>query len=128
MHRQLTVVEVIVTYISVGWAIVMLSNPLIFDQSENFSRIQSVFGAEWAVGIVCLALAMLKIVGIALRSRIMRWLGLVLSGAFWSFVSAAFLFVGGFGAFTTGFIVYSGVAVLSFWTAREVITHGSAAE
>lgn len=128
LFRQVTVVEVVITYINIGWAIVMLTNPLAFTASANFARIESVFSDEWIMGVVCLLLAAVKIIGIALRRRILRWAGLMLSGVFWSFVSASFLFVGGFGAFTTGFIVYSGVAVLSFWTSREVMTHEPAAE
>lgn len=126
--RQLTVVEVVVTYVSLGWAIVMLTNPLALSSSANFARVESVFYAEWVVGIICVILAGIKLVGMAIRSRVTRWLGLMLSGFFWSFISASFLFVGEFGAITTGFVVYSGVAVLCFWTAREVMSHGPAAE
>ena len=120
--RPVTVVVVIVTYISLGWAFVLLTNPYIFDQSPNFSRIEAIAQSEWVAGLVCLALASIKIVGMSLHKRRMRWLGLMMSTVFWVLISASFLFAGDQIEFNTGFIVYSGVAVMCLWTSKEVMT------
>lgn len=122
--RPVTVVEVIVTYISLGWAFVLLTNPYIFDQSPNFSRIEAIAQSEWIAGLVCLALATVKIIGMAMRKKRIRWLGLMMSAVFWVLISASFLFADDKIEFNTGFIVYSGVAVMSLWTSKEVMTVG----
>lgn len=121
-NRRITAVEIIVTYINLGWALILLTNPTIFKQSENFRRIELIAQYEWVVGIVCLALAVVKIIGIALHHRRMRWMGLMASTGFWVLMSASFLFSGGTVEFNTGFIVYSGLAVLCLLTSKEVVS------
>lgn len=120
--KPVTVVEMLVVYISLGWAFVLLTNPFIFDQSQNFQRIEAIAQYEWVVGLVALVLAVIKIVGMVLRIRRLRWIGLILSTVFWVLISASFLFVNDSIEFTTGFIVYSGVAVMCLWTSKEVMT------
>ncbi|MEK4025766.1 hypothetical protein [Sporosarcina sp. FSL W7-1283] len=122
--RPVTVVEVIVTYISLGWAFVLLTNPDIFNQSPNFSRIEAIAQSEWIVGCICLLLAAVKIIGMTLHNRRIRWFGLMLSSIFWVLMSASFLFSSDYIEFNTGFVVYSGVAVMSLWTSKEVMTGG----
>lgn len=119
--KPLTPAEIIITYISLGWAIVLLTNPAIFEQSANFARIQSIAQYEWVVGLICLMLAVIKIVGMAMSHRKLRWAGLMLSTIFWILMSASFVFAGDRLEFNTGFIVYSGVAVLCLLTSKEVM-------
>lgn len=123
--RRITAVEFIVTYISLGWASVLLTNPTIFNQSANFSRIELIAQYEWVVGLICLALASVKIIGMVLQNRRIRWLGLTSSAVFWTLLSASFLFASDKIEFNTGFIVYSGVAVLCLLTSKEVLSNGS---
>lgn len=121
VKRQSTVVEIAVTYISIGWAFVMLTNDRVFEQSQNFERLEFIAQNEWVVGLICLFLAVFKILAIIFKSRRFRWLGLVLSGLFWSAVSATFVLSSETFTFNTGFIAYSAVAILCLWTSKEVI-------
>lgn len=124
--RQITVVELIVTYISLGWAFVLLTNPNIFEMSPNFSRIEAIAQYEWVIGLIALVIAGVKIVGLALHLKRVRWFGLLLSTIFWVLMSASFLFAGDTIEFNTGFVVYSGLAVMCLWTSKEVMTSGRA--
>lgn len=124
--RPITAVEFIVTYISLGWGFVLLTNKDIFDQSSNFNKIQSIAQYEWVVGIICLALAVIKIIGISLRKVRLRRFGLIASSVFWVLMSASFLFSEDKIEFNTGFVVYSGIAILSLWTSKEVMSVGRA--
>lgn len=121
--RHITVVEGIVTYISLGWAYVMFTNEFIFKNSENFSKMESIVQKEWAVGLVCLILAVIKIYGMVMKMRRVRWIGLILSTIFWVIVSATFLLSAEEFELNTGFIVYSGIAVMCLWTSKEVISY-----
>ena len=125
--KPTTVVEVIVTYISAGWAYVLLTTPGLFERSKNFSGIESVAQYEWVVGIVALVCAITKIIGMALHKRRIRWLGLIMSTLFWVVISAGFLVASDAIEFNTGFIVYSGIAVMCLWTSKEVM-QGDGAE
>ncbi|HLR58931.1 MAG TPA: hypothetical protein VK094_00435 [Pseudogracilibacillus sp.] len=119
--RQITVVEVAVSWISIGWAVVMFTNNQVFEQSENFNRLELIAQKEWVLGVVCLILAAIKIVGIFLNISRFRWLGLILSAVFWAMVSATFILSGNEFSFNTGFIVYSAVSILCLWTSKEVM-------
>jgi len=118
--RKATVVEILITYISLGWSFVMLTNDDIFDKSENFNKLQSLVQTEWVVGVVCLFLAIVKIYGMVLKNNKIRWLGLILSTFFWIIVSSTFLLSAGKFMINTGFVVYSGLAVMCLWTSKEV--------
>lgn len=119
--KSVTVVESLVTYISIGWAYVMLTHNDIFENSANFDQLESLLHAEWVVGVICLFLACVKIFGILLKNKRMRWAGLMMSTVFWVCVSAAFLISGGTFELNTGFIVYSSIAVMSLLTSKEVM-------
>lgn len=119
--KSVTVVESLVTYISLGWAYVMLTHNDIFEKSQNFDQLKSLLHAEWVVGLICLFLAGVKLAGIFLKSKRIRWAGLMLSTVFWIFVSTAFLVSGGIFELNTGFIVYSSIAVMSLLTSKEVM-------
>lgn len=119
--RQLTVVEVVLTYISIGWAYVLFTTPDLFDKNPTWNKFESVIGYEWVVGIAALVCAVVKIVGIALHHARLRWLGLLLSTFLWVFVAASFLIADDTIKLTTGFIAYSGLAVMSLWTSKEVM-------
>lgn len=123
-----SIVEKIVTYISLGWAFALFTNPLIFEQSANFNRIESIAQYEWVIGIVCLVLAVVKIIGMSLNNARLRWLGLMMSTVFWILISASFLFAADRIEINTGFIVYSGVAVMCLWTSKEVMTGAARAK
>lgn len=122
--RPITAVEFIVTYISLGWAFVLLTNKDIFEQSSNFNKIESIAQYEWVVGVICLTLATIKIIGMSLHNDRVRWLGLIGSSVFWMLMSASFLFSEDKIEFNTGFVVYSAVAILALWTSKEVMNVG----
>lgn len=124
--QSFTVVEWVVTYISLGWAYVMLTNDTIFSDSKNFEMLALLAKKEWIIGIICLCLALLKILGIIMKSKRLRWLGLMSSTIFWVVVSAAFLLSAGGLDFNTGFIVYSAISVMCLWTSKEVLSNDRA--
>lgn len=119
--KSITVAESLITYISLGWAYVMLTNSEIFERSENFNQLEILVHSEWIVGIICLILASIKIFGNILKNKRVRWLGLILSALFWICVSASFLISDTPFSLNTGFIVYAGIAVLSLHTSKEVM-------
>lgn len=126
--KAITVVEFIVTYVSLGWAVVLLSNNDTFSQSNNFNRIEVIVKYEWLLGLICLGLAAFKIVGLVLRNYRMRKYGLLASGVFWTLMSAGFLMSSGVIEFNTGFVVYSALAILCIWSSKEVKLIGVAYE
>ena len=120
--KQITVVEFMLTYISIGWAYVLFTSPALFDNGSNWDKVQSIANYEWVVGIITLACALVKIVGIALQNNRLRWLGLMMSTVLWIVIATSFLLADDTFKLTTGFIVYSGIAVMSLWTSKEVMT------
>lgn len=119
--RQLTVVEIMLSYISIGWAYVLFTTPDLFDKNSTWDKIQLVANYEWVLGLVAVACASVKIIGILLHHRRLRWLGLILSTFLWVFVAASFLIADDTFKLTTGFVAYSGLAVMSLWTSKEVM-------
>lgn len=121
-----TAVEWLVSYVSLGWGIVMLVNTEVFNRSENFSQLAIIAGKEWTIGVICLILATIKVTGILSKQIKLRWIGLILSTVFWIFVSATFLLSSQGYQFNTGFIVYSAIAVMCLWTSKEVLAYDRA--
>lgn len=119
--KQITVVEIMLTYISLGWAYVLFTSPLLFDNSSNWDKVQSIANYEWVLGIITLVCALVKVVGMLLQNRRLRWLGLIMSTVLWIVIAASFLVADDAFKLTTGFVVYSGVAVMSLWTSKEVM-------
>lgn len=119
--RQITVVEALLSYISIGWAYVLFTTPDLFDNSASWGKFESVVGYEWVLGIIALVCASVKIVGMALHHARLRWFGLLLSTLLWVFVAASFLIADDTIKLTTGFISYSGIAFMSLWTSKEVM-------
>ena len=70
--------------------------------------------------------ASVKIAGILLKHKRIRWIGLMMSTIFWIVIATGFLISHGYVSFTTGFIAYSGIAVMSLWTSKEVMTNDRA--
>lgn len=120
--RQITVVEIMLSYISIGWAYVLFTSPSLFENSSNWEQIKAVANYEWVLGIVTLACAVVKIIGIILQHKRLRWLGLIMSTILWVVIAASFLVADDAFKLTTGFVVYSGIAVMSLWTSKEVMT------
>lgn len=119
--RPMTPVEIIVTYLSIGWAFVMFSNP---DALVGSWQTLNDIGNRYIFGAIALISASVKIIGISLDNLKLRTIGLTFSAFFWTFISVANLvsqdsFTTHF-TFSTGFIVYSAVAVLCLWTSKEI--------
>ena len=119
--KQITVVEIMLTYISIGWAYVLFTSPLLFENGSNWDKVQSIANYEWVLGIITLVCASVKVVGMLLQNRRLRWLGLIMSTVLWIVIAASFLVSDDTFKLTTGFIVYSGIAVMSLWTSKEVM-------
>lgn len=124
--KPVTVVEIMLTYISLGWAYVLFTSPDLFENGGNWLALGEIAAYEWIIGLVALICALVKIIGIVLRHRRIRWFGLMLSSIFWVVVAGSFLIAQGQVEFTTGFVVYSGIAVMSLWTSKEVTTNDRA--
>lgn len=118
--KSMTAVEIIVTYISVGWAFVMFTDPNVL---VNTWALLGSIANHLIFGGIALVCSLIKIIGLALDNLKIRSLGLTASAFFWTFVSVCNLFADGNLSLTTGFIVYSGVAVLCLWTSKE-LSHG----
>lgn len=124
--KQITVVEIMLTYISIGWTYVLFTSPALFDNNSNWDKIQLIANYEWVVGIITLVCALVKIVGMALQNKQLRWLGLLMSTVLWVIVATSFLIADDTFKLTTGFVIYSGIAVMSLWTSKEVMMSGRA--
>ena len=120
--KQITVVEIMLSYISIGWAYVLFTSPNLFDDSATWDKIQSIASYEWVLGIITLVCALVKIVGMLVHNKRLRWLGLLMSTVLWVVIAASFLVADDSFKLSTGFIVYSGIAVMSLWTSKEVMT------
>ena len=120
--KQITVVEIVLTYISIGWAYVLFTSPALFDHNSNWDKVQAIANYEWILGIITLVCALVKIVGMTLNNKRLRWLGLMMSTMLWVVIATSFLIADNTLKLTTGFIVYSGIAVMSLWTSKEVMT------
>lgn len=119
--KTMTAVEIVLSYISLGWAYVLFTSPQLFESSENWNQVQEIMPYEWVVGSVALVAALTKIIGLIVKNKRIRWAGLMMSAIFWVTIAAGMLIAKGYLDFTTGFIVYSGLAVLSLWTSKEVM-------
>lgn len=124
--KPVTVVEIMLTYISLGWAYVLFTSPDLFENGGNWLALGEIAAYEWIIGLAALICALVKIIGIVLRHRRIRWFGLMLSSIFWVVIAGSFLIAQGQVEFTTGFVVYSGIAVMSLWTSKEVTTNDRA--
>lgn len=122
--KNVTAVEIVLSYISLGWAYVLFTSPQLFESSENWNKVQELMPYEWLVGGVALVAAATKIIGLILKNKRIRWAGLILSTIFWITIAAGMLIAKGYLDFTTGFVVYSGLSVLSLWTSKEVMLNG----
>ena len=122
--RPVTVVEIMLTYISLGWGIVLFTSPTLFETGNSWIKIGELLHHEWILGLIATTCALVKVLGIALNHRRIRWIGLMMSTVFWVLIAASFLISSGQIDFSTGFIAYSGLAVMSLWTSKEVMTYG----
>lgn len=118
--KPVTVVEMVLSYISIGWAFVLFSTPTLFESSPSWNQIEMIANSEWVVGIIVLACALTKVVGIALNNIKMRRIGLLMSTGFWIMIATSMLIATGSFTVSTGFICYSGIAIMSLWTSKEV--------
>ncbi|MGA4519582.1 hypothetical protein ACPA0F_20200 [Solibacillus silvestris] len=122
--KNVTAVEIVLSYVSLGWAYVLFTSPLLFESSDNWNQVQEIMPYEWLVGSVAFVAAMTKIIGLVLKNKRIRWIGLIMSAVFWITIAAGMLIAKGYLDFTTGFVVYSGMAILSLWTSKEVMLDG----
>lgn len=120
--KQITAVEIMLSYISIGWAYVLFTTPTLFETSKNWEKVASIANYEWILGIITLVCAAVKIVGMILNNKRLRWFGLLLSTALWVVVATGFLIADDNFKLTTGFIVYSAIAVTSLMVSKEVMT------
>lgn len=115
--KNIAPVEIIVSYISIGWATAMFIDPTVLDGSWS---ILNEIANRWVFGMIAFVCAAIKVIGIAINNLNLRYYGLVMSSFFWTFLSVANLMAVDKFALTTGFIVYSGIAVLCLWTSKEI--------
>lgn len=118
--RNITAVEIVLSYISLGWSYVFFTSPNLFESSDNWNQVREVMAYEWVVGVVALVAASTKIIGLLLNNNKIRWIGLIMSAIFWITIAAGMVIANGYFHFSTGFVAYSGLAVLSLWTSKEV--------
>lgn len=124
--KSITVVEIMLTYISLGWGIVLFTSPNLFKTGGSWEKISEIVPHEWIIGLIAMACALVKVIGIVLQHRRIRWIGLMMSTVFWVLIATSFLISSGQIDFSTGFIAYSGIAVMSLWTSKEVMTNDRA--
>jgi len=118
--QPVTVVEWMLTYVSLGWAYVLFTSPHLFEMNPSFSEIGAIVNSEWIMGVIVTICALTKMIGMFIGSVTIRKIGLLMSTFLWIMVATSMLIAtGGFNA-STGFIVYSALAVMSLWTSKEV--------
>ena len=67
--RPVTVVEIMLTYISLGWGIVLFNSPTLFDTGGSWTKIGELLHYEWILGLIATVCALVKVLGIVLNHR-----------------------------------------------------------
>ncbi|MGI2329642.1 hypothetical protein [Planococcus sp. YIM B11945] len=112
------------SYISLGWAYVLFSSPQLFESSQSWNEVEAIASYEWVVASCAFICAITKVIGMALGNARLRRIGLLMSAVFWVIIAAGMLISTGGLNMNTGFIAYSGIAVMSLWTSKEVGVNG----
>lgn len=115
---RIPIIEVILSVISSWWAIVLLNTPDMFERSPNIYEFFNNVAEEHKWGILFLAAALVKVIGILIRNSWLRKTGLLLSALIYSLIAASYYL--GTGWFSIGFGTFSAIAIMAFWGIREV--------
>ncbi|MGE7650468.1 hypothetical protein ACQKM1_22235 [Peribacillus frigoritolerans] len=112
--------EIVMTFVSLGWAYVMFREVNMFEEQSSRWLVLDATIQEWGVGLITLSLALIKIYGFVLKSNRCRKIGLTLSGVWWSMICAAITMGDGAFSISTGSVAYAGYAVLCFLTSSSI--------
>ncbi|MGE7880167.1 hypothetical protein [Peribacillus muralis] len=115
---RIPIIEVILSMISSWWAVVLFNSPNLFNRIPDTYEFFGNIAEEYHWGMLFMTAAIVKIMGIVLRSRWMRKLGLFLSALVYSFIAAAYFL--GTGWFSVGFGTFSAISIMALWGIREV--------
>lgn len=114
------IVEVVLSLISLWWAIVLFNNPDMFNDLPAIYRFFGDIGQEHIWACVFLFAALVKIFGIIFRKAKLRKFGLFMSAVIYGIISAGYYL--GTGFFSIGFGVFFLMSFMALWGIREVGT------
>ncbi|KWW17963.1 hypothetical protein AS888_20855 [Peribacillus simplex] len=115
---RIPIIEVILSMISSWWAVVLFNSPDLFNRLPNTYEFFGNIAKESHWGLLFLTAAIVKIMGIVLKNRWMRKIGLFLSALVYSLIAAAYFL--GMGWFSVGFGTFSAISIMALWGIREV--------
>lgn len=104
--------------ISLWWAFVCFANNKLFDNFPGLFRIFSAIADERAWGFVFVSAASIKVLGILLRKKWIRKLGLTMSMLLYGIISSSFFLSESPLSISAG--TYFAMTVLAIWGIREV--------
>jgi hypothetical protein len=110
-------IEVSLSLISFWWAYVLFSSPFLFDNLPELFLFFGEISQEVHWGILFLISAFVKILGVLVKNRKLRKVGLGISFVLYALISAGFFLAAGV---HTGAGTYAVISFMALWGIREV--------
>lgn len=104
--------------VSLWWAFICFSNDKLFDTFPGLFKVFSQIANEDSWGFVFVCAAVIKIVGVAIRKKAVRKIGLTLSALLYGVISSSFFLSESPLSISAG--TYFAMTVLAIWGIREV--------
>lgn len=118
MTSRVPIIDLFLSIVSLWWAFICFANSKLFDTFPGLFKIFSKIGDEKVWGFVFVSAATIKIVGLALRKKWIRKVGLTLSALLYGIISSSFFLSESPLSISAG--TYFAMTVLAIWGVREV--------
>lgn len=115
---KIPIIEVILSFISTWWAIVLFNQPDLFEKLPKTYYFFSSIAPEYQWALLFLTAALVKVFGILLKNETLRKIGLFMSAIIYGLIAAAYYL--GVGWFNVGFGTFAAMSIMAFWGIREV--------
>lgn len=118
MNSRVPIIELFLSIISLWWAFICFANNELFDNFPGLFKIFVKIADEKAWGFVFVSAASIKVLGILLRKKWLRKLGLTMSMLLYGIISSSFFLSESPLSISAG--TYFAMTVLAIWGIREV--------
>lgn len=112
------ILEIGFSILSICLAMVLLGSPQLFDRAPNAYEFFKAIAPEYGWAILFISAAVVKVVGLATKKRIIRRTGLIGSTLIYGLIAAAYYL--GSGWFSIGFFTYAVLSFMALSAVREV--------